>query len=84
MKKSDVGLIGLGVMGASLALNLEDKGFSVSVYNRPHSKKDSVVKKFLDTRAKGKNFFPKSAFLERFNFEKGETLGGCTAPPGPK
>ena len=57
MKKSDVGLIGLGVMGASLALNLEDKGFSVSVYNRPHSKKDSVVKKFLDTRAKGKNFF---------------------------
>lgn len=57
MKKSDIGLIGLGVMGASLALNLEDKGFAVSVYNRPHSKKDSAVKKFLDGRGKGKNFF---------------------------
>ena len=57
MKKSDIGLIGLGVMGASLALNLEDKGFAVSVYNRPHSKKDSAVKKFLEGRGKGKNFF---------------------------
>ena len=53
MKKSDIGLIGLGVMGASLALNLEDKGFAVSVYNRPHSKKDSAVKKFLEGRGKG-------------------------------
>ncbi|WP_291487063.1 hypothetical protein [Desulfovibrio sp.] len=24
------------------------------------------------------------AFLERFTFEKGETRGGGTAPPGPK
>ena len=27
---------------------------------------------------------PKGAFLERLAFEKGETRGGGTAPPGPK
>jgi 6-phosphogluconate dehydrogenase len=32
--KADVGLIGLGVMGANLALNLADSGQAVSVYNR--------------------------------------------------
>lgn len=57
MKKSDVGLVGLGVMGASLALNFEDKGFTVSVYNRAHAKKASVVKTFINTRAMGKSFF---------------------------
>ena len=31
---TDVGLIGLGVMGSSLALNIESNGFSVSVHNR--------------------------------------------------
>jgi 6-phosphogluconate dehydrogenase len=30
----DLGLIGLGVMGKSLVLNFEDKGYSVCVYNR--------------------------------------------------
>lgn len=34
MSKQQVGLIGLGVMGSSLALNMESKGFSVAVYNR--------------------------------------------------
>ena len=32
--KSEIGLLGLGVMGKSLALNLASKGFKVSVYNR--------------------------------------------------
>jgi len=31
---TDIGLIGLGVMGSSLALNMESNGFSVSVHNR--------------------------------------------------
>ena len=31
---TDIGLIGLGVMGSSLALNIESNGFSVSVHNR--------------------------------------------------
>jgi 6-phosphogluconate dehydrogenase len=34
MDKADIGIIGLGVMGANLALNLSDKGFGLSVYNR--------------------------------------------------
>ncbi len=31
---AQVGLIGLGVMGASLALNIADNGYAVAVYNR--------------------------------------------------
>ena len=32
--KSDIGLIGLGTMGAALALNIADNGFGVAVWNR--------------------------------------------------
>lgn len=51
MKKSDIGLIGLAVMGENLVLNMESKGFTVSVYNRTTEKVD----KFLAGRGKGKN-----------------------------
>lgn len=34
MSTSDIGIIGLGVMGANLALNLSDHGYRLSVYNR--------------------------------------------------
>lgn len=51
MQKSDVGLIGLATMGANLALNIEDKGFVVSVYNRTADR----TKAFMEHRAKGKN-----------------------------
>ncbi len=51
MNKSQIGLIGLAVMGENLVLNLEDKGFSVSVYNRTTKKVDN----FVTGRAKGKN-----------------------------
>ena len=33
-KLSDIGLIGLAVMGENLVLNMESKGFTVSVFNR--------------------------------------------------
>ncbi len=33
-KQSDIGLIGLAVMGQNLVLNMADHGFDVSVYNR--------------------------------------------------
>ncbi|MEM0906361.1 MAG: NADP-dependent phosphogluconate dehydrogenase [Pseudomonadota bacterium] len=36
-KTADVGLIGLGTMGAMLALNMAEKGFTVAVYNRTTS-----------------------------------------------
>jgi 6-phosphogluconate dehydrogenase len=32
--RSDFGLIGLAVMGQNLVLNVESRGFQVSVYNR--------------------------------------------------
>lgn len=47
---SDIGLIGLAVMGENLVLNMESKGFQVSVYNRSTDKVDA----FLADRAKGK------------------------------
>ncbi|MCL5116354.1 MAG: NAD(P)-binding domain-containing protein, partial [Firmicutes bacterium] len=34
MSKSQIAVIGLAVMGKNLALNIESRGFSVSVYNR--------------------------------------------------
>lgn len=34
MADADIGLIGLGTMGAMLALNMAEKGFKVAVYNR--------------------------------------------------
>jgi len=51
MGKSDIGVIGLAVMGENLVLNMESKGFSVSVYNRTTEK----VSSFVEGRAKNKN-----------------------------
>ena len=34
LNKTDIGLIGLAVMGENLALNMADIGWQVSVYNR--------------------------------------------------
>ena len=44
MRKSDIGLIGLGTMGAMLALNIADKGYQVSVFNRTISTTKSFTK----------------------------------------
>jgi len=45
MSKQQVGVIGLAVMGKNLALNIESKGFSVSVYNRSGQKTDELLSK---------------------------------------
>ncbi len=50
---SDIGLIGLAVMGENLVLNMESKGFHVSVYNRTVEKVD----RFVNGRGKGKNIY---------------------------
>lgn len=55
-QQSDIGLIGLAVMGENLALNFESKGFTVSLYNRVHHGQESVVTRFLDGRGKDKHF----------------------------
>ena len=51
MKKADIGLVGLAVMGENLVMNMESKGFTVAVYNRTTEK----VKNFVEGRASGKN-----------------------------
>src|SRR3954471_21076214 len=40
---SDIGLIGLAVMGQNLTLNIADHGFQISVYNRTAEKTDKFV-----------------------------------------
>ncbi len=40
---SDIGLIGLAVMGQNLALNIADHGFQISVYNRTTEKTDKFA-----------------------------------------
>ena len=50
---SDIGLIGLAVMGENLVLNIENKGFSASVFNRSTEKID----KFLNGRGLDKKFY---------------------------
>ncbi len=44
MKKQQVGVIGLAVMGKNLALNIADHGFSVSVFNRSPGKINELLK----------------------------------------
>ena len=51
MKKADIGLIGLAVMGENITINMESKGFTVAVFNRTTSKVDD----FVNGRAAGKN-----------------------------
>lgn len=64
MQQSDIGLIGLAVMGENLALNFESKGFTVSVYNRIHPGEENVVDRFLSMRGAGKKFFPAHSVQE--------------------
>ena len=46
---SEIGLVGLAVMGQNLALNIADHGFRISVYNRTSSKTKGFVGSNPDT-----------------------------------
>jgi len=50
MSKQQIGVIGMAVMGKNLALNIESRGFTVSIYNRSREKTDDLLKE-----AAGKN-----------------------------
>lgn len=43
-QECEIGLVGLGVMGRNLALNMADHGFSVAVYNRTKEKTREFMK----------------------------------------
>ena len=60
MRKADIGLIGLAVMGENLVMNMESKGFTVAVFNRTTSR----VQNFAEGRAKGKNIIPTYSLQE--------------------
>ncbi|MGB1128053.1 MAG: NADP-dependent phosphogluconate dehydrogenase [Opitutales bacterium] len=47
--ESEIGLVGLAVMGQNLALNIADHGFKISVYNRTASKTEAFVTANPDT-----------------------------------
>jgi len=51
VKKCNIGLIGLAVMGRNLVLNIERHGYSVAVFNRTVERVDE----FLAEEARGKN-----------------------------
>jgi 6-phosphogluconate dehydrogenase len=43
MSKQQIGVIGLAVMGKNLAMNIESRGYTVSVYNRSREKTDEML-----------------------------------------
>lgn len=61
--KSQVGLVGLAVMGQNLALNIAEKGFPISVWNRSPEKVDTTV-----ARAKEEGDLPLTGFHELEDF----------------
>ena len=60
MTQYDMGLIGLAVMGENLAMNIESRGFSLSVYNREMD----WTQRFVNGRGKGKNIHPAYSLKE--------------------
>jgi len=58
--KANIGLIGLAVMGQNLVLNMESKGYKVSVYNRTRE----VTERFMEGAAKNKGNIIPSYSLE--------------------
>lgn len=53
MSKQQIGVVGMAVMGRNLALNIESKNYTVSIYNRTKSVTEDIINK-----NKEKNIFP--------------------------
>jgi 6-phosphogluconate dehydrogenase len=43
MSKQHIGVVGMAVMGRNLALNIESRGYTVSIFNRSREKTDEVI-----------------------------------------
>ncbi|MGY3704884.1 phosphogluconate dehydrogenase (NADP(+)-dependent, decarboxylating) [Vagococcus martis] len=48
MSKQQIGVVGMAVMGKNLALNIESRGYTVSIFNRTSSKTEEVIKEHPD------------------------------------
>ncbi|MDF7670374.1 NADP-dependent phosphogluconate dehydrogenase [Orbaceae bacterium ESL0721] len=62
MSTQQIGVIGMAVMGRNLALNIESRGFSVSIYNRSKEKTEEVIAEHSD-----KNLVPYFSIEEFVN-----------------
>ena len=62
MSKQEIGVIGMAVMGRNLALNIESRGYSVSIYNRSKDKTEEVI-----SENPGKNLVPYYTLQEFVN-----------------
>ena len=60
MTQADMGLIGLAVMGQNLALNINDHGYTLAVYNRSSEKTDA----FMAGEAKDTQIMPSHSLEE--------------------
>ena len=60
MSNAEIGLVGLGVMGSNLALNIASKGFHVAVYNRSFD----VTKEFMSNAGRLSEFIIPCETLE--------------------
>lgn len=58
--RADIAMVGLAVMGANLALNMERHGYTVTVWNH----EPGATKEFMAGRGKGKNFIPAATLTE--------------------
>src|SRR6266513_41049 len=79
MNQCDIGVIGLGVMGENLVLNMESKGFSVAVFNRTAE----VTNKFAAGRAQGKNIRSTRTLEEFVGVLKKPRIGMMMVKAGP-
>ena len=55
---SDIAMIGLAVMGENLSVNIESRGYRVSVLDV----REGVTEAFVKGRGKGKNFYGAKSF----------------------
>ncbi len=65
--KSEFGVFGLGVMGSSISLNIADKGYELSVFNRAEGVEEEVVNDFMKANSHLNNihgFTDLDAFIE--------------------
>lgn len=66
----DVGIVGAGVMGSNLALNIAEKGFKVALHNRTHSKTVNFI-----------NEQPSALQAQLGGFEKAEDFASALKVP---
>ncbi|RBT33933.1 6-phosphogluconate dehydrogenase, decarboxylating [Enterococcus faecium] len=52
MSKQQIGVVGMAVMGKNLALNIESRGYSVTLFNRTGAKTTAVVEEHPDKNFK--------------------------------